>query len=123
MRDRLPPRRPLVEQAEIEVAVQRERERARNRRGGHEQHVGRLALGAERLALLHAEAVLLVDDGEPEPRERRGLLHQRVRADDEQRRRIGQPPGDLLSLARAQRCRSCRTGSIPNGASIADIER
>ena len=46
---------------------------------------GRLALGAERLALLDAEAVLLVDDGEPELAERRRLLHQRVRADDEQR--------------------------------------
>ena len=51
----------------------------------HEQHVGRLPLGAERLALLDAEAVLLVDDGEAEPRERGRLLHQRVRADDQQR--------------------------------------
>ena len=33
-------RRPLIENAQIELAVQRERERSRNRRGRHEQYVG-----------------------------------------------------------------------------------
>ena len=35
------------------------------------------------LALQHAEAVLLVDDAEPEPLEGDALLDERVRADDE----------------------------------------
>ena len=48
-----------------EVAVDRERERARDRRRGHVQHVRRAALG-ERRPLLDAEAVLLVDDGDRE---------------------------------------------------------
>ena len=37
---RLAPRRPLVEDAHIEVTVQRERERARDRRRRHQQGVG-----------------------------------------------------------------------------------
>ncbi len=45
---------------------QRERQRARNRRRGHDQHIRRLALGAERQSLLHAETMLLVDDREAE---------------------------------------------------------
>src|SRR5436190_1195396 len=86
----------------IEIAVEREGERTRDRRRRHQEHVGRLALGAERLALLHAEAVLLVDDGEPESCERRGLLHERVGADDERRRWIGEPRRDVATLLRAQ---------------------
>ena len=101
-RDRTTAGRPLVEHAEIEIAVERERERSRNRRRRHQQHVRRLALRAERLALLHAESVLLVDRGEAELRERRRLLHQRMRADDERRLRRREPRGDRLSLARRQ---------------------
>ena len=41
------------------------------------------ALRAQRRALQHAEAMLLVDDDEPERVKRDGLLGQRVRADDE----------------------------------------
>ena len=40
----------------------------------------------ERLALLHAEAMLLVDDGEPEPRERDALAQEGLGADGHGRR-------------------------------------
>ena len=43
------------------------------------------ALVAQRQPLVHAEAVLLVDDDQAELRERDALLHQRVRADDDVR--------------------------------------
>src|SRR5581483_1404089 len=82
-RDRTAARRTLVENAEIQVAIQRERERTRNRRGGHEQHVGRVAFGAEGFSLLHTESMLFVDRREPELGEYRCLLHERVRTDDE----------------------------------------
>ena len=41
------------------------------------------ALVGEQAALHHAEAVLLVDDRQRERAEGDGVLHERVRADDE----------------------------------------
>ena len=61
-------------------------------RGGHDQDVRRpAALGAQRVALLDAEAVLLVDDDEAEVGELDALLEQRVGADDD----AGPALGDL----------------------------
>ena len=45
---------------DVEVAVGGERQRARDRRGRHHQHVGVVALAPQLVALQHAEAVLLV---------------------------------------------------------------
>ena len=63
-----------------EVAVDGQRERARDRRRRHVEHVRAAPLG-ERGALLDAEAVLLVDDRDREVAEADLLLDQRVRAD------------------------------------------
>ena len=71
----------LVEHRDIQVAVERQRERARDRRGGHHQHVRVVALLAQGVALLHAEAVLLVHHRQPQPLKLDALLDQRVRAD------------------------------------------
>ena len=62
-RDRLPAGGLLVQHRDVHVAEIGQRQGARDRRRGHDQDVDRLALGAEREALVHAEAVLLVDDG------------------------------------------------------------
>ena len=82
-----------------------ERERARDRRGGHVQDVRARRsvrrLRVQRGALAHAEAVLLVDDGDREPREVDVLLDQRVRADDE------------AQLAASRACRARRRGGRP----------
>ena len=83
---RLAARRQVGNLRHVELAVVGERERARNRRGGHQQHVRPQPLRAQRGALRDAEPVLLVDDHQPQLVERDRLLHQRVRADDEVRR-------------------------------------
>jgi hypothetical protein len=58
----------LVEHAEVEVAVERERQGARDGRRGHHQDIGLGGGGLLHQAktLQHAEAVLLVDDDEAE---------------------------------------------------------
>jgi hypothetical protein len=83
--DRRAPRWQLVDQRIVEVRVGGHRQRARYRGRRHHQLVRRKAvrqaLLAQRQALVHAEAVLLVDDHQPQPRETDLLLEQRVRAD------------------------------------------
>jgi len=78
--------RALAQARLVEVAVLAERQRARDRRRRQVQRVRRAAgggLGLERGALAHAEAVLLVDDGDRQRGEAHGVLDQRMRADDE----------------------------------------
>ena len=87
---------------DVEVAVVRERERPRDRRGGHDQHVRVAALALQRHPLVQAEPMLLVDDGEREVGEAHRLLHQRVRADHE----VHRPVGDALEDPRAGPCPS-----------------
>ncbi len=60
--DRLAPGRLLAQLRNRHVAIQREHQGARNRRRGHEQEIGAPALGGEIQSLVHAEAMLLVDD-------------------------------------------------------------
>ena len=81
----LRPGRLLGELRDVEVAVVRHQQRARDRRRRHDQHVGAAAaaLGLQRQALVHAEAVLLVDDGEGQVLEHHVGLEQRVRADED----------------------------------------
>ncbi len=74
---RLAARRQLVDHRAIEIRVRGHRERPRDRRRGHDQLMRRarvaLALPLELQPLLHAEAMLLVDDHERESVERRRL--------------------------------------------------
>ena len=78
-------RRPQVRH--VEVRVEQLAEGPRDRRRRHQQDVGRLAAGLrlELVALLHAEAVLLVDDHEAEIGEFDRLLDQGVRPDHDPR--------------------------------------
>ena len=68
---------------DVEIGQHDLAERSRNRRGGHQEHVRRTALGAESLTLCDAEPVLLVDHGEREICEVDRLLHEGVRPDDD----------------------------------------
>ena len=102
--DRPPAGGEVAQHGDVEVAVGRQRERARDRRRGHVQHVRGEAvrrLAVERAALVDAEAVLLVDDRDREPVEGDAALDQRVGADQQ------------LQLARrelAQQVRAARRG-------------
>jgi hypothetical protein len=66
--DGLASRRQLVDHAHIQIAINRQRQRARNGRRGHHQYIRRRpftgSLFQERLPLLHAEAMLFIDDPE-----------------------------------------------------------
>ena len=57
-----------------------------------------MALGGKRHALMHAEAMLLVDHGQREVGELDIFLHQRMRADHEMDRAVGQAAQRLLLL-------------------------
>ena len=60
--DLFPAGRKFVDHGNIEIAVERHGERARNRRCGHDQHVRRHALLHQLKPLHHTETMLLVDD-------------------------------------------------------------
>ena len=83
--DRLAPRRLLVEARDVHVAIGGQQQRARDRRRRHHQELGAAscAFGLQREALMHAEAMLLVDDRKREIAERDVVLEQRMRADDD----------------------------------------
>ena len=106
--DRDPARRWRPQGRDVEVRVQHLAERARDRRRRHQQDVRRAArrLRLERAALLHAEPVLLVDDGQREVGERHLLLEQRVRPDHDRRLprrdRLGRVPPALAGQRAGQ---------------------
>ena len=134
--DRRPAGRQLAEGGDLEVAEHRHRHRPRDRRRGHHQHVrpGAGRLLAQRVPLLDAEPVLLVDDDQAKVGELDLVLEQGVGADHDpgvagehvaQRAaarphagRAGQQrhPGRLLGARRAARPRA-------SGPSIAVIDR
>ena len=102
--DRRPPPRQLGEGRDLEVAVHGHRDGARDGGGRHDEHVRGAALRAQGVALLDAEAVLLVDDDEPEVGELHALRQQRVGADDDARlpgRRLEQGPAAGRGAQRA----------------------
>ena len=82
--DRLPAARRPGDLRHVEVAVDRLRERSRDRRRRHMQDVGRTAF-RERAALLDSEAVLLVDHGDGQVVQRDAFLDERVRPDEDLR--------------------------------------
>ena len=104
--DRAPPRRKLGNLAHGQVAVDGQRERAGDRGGRHVEHVRR-PCGGERLPLLDAEPMLLVDDGDRHLAQVDACLDQRVRADDDARLERRLPLG-LRHGARQQAARDAR---------------
>ena len=117
-RDRTPARRQLAQGRDVEVAVGRQRQSARDRRGCHVQDVGddaAGALGVECGALPDSEAVLLVDHRDREVAELDAVLDQGVGADDEAELAARQVPEQIAPAlgrdrARQQRRRQRRTG-------------
>ena len=81
--DRLAAGRLLAQLRDVHVAEVSQHQRARDRRRGQHQHVDRLALARKREALVHAEAVLLVDDRERQVMKLDFVLEQRMGADQQ----------------------------------------
>ena len=78
---RQPSGRLLGQAGHIHLAPLRQQQRARDRRRGHHQHVGLLALAAQQQPLVHPEPVLLVDHRQRQVAIFHAVLEQRVRAD------------------------------------------
>ncbi|EKD61886.1 MAG: hypothetical protein ACD_54C00052G0001 [uncultured bacterium] len=63
--DRLATGRLFVQHRDIHIAITGQRKAARDRRGGHYQHICRLPLCTQLHPLRHAKAVLFIDHSEP----------------------------------------------------------
>ena len=103
--DRQPALRRGGDDRKIAQAFQRHRQCARDRRRGQCQHIHFGAQCLEAFLLLHAEAVLFVDDDQAEVVELHALLDQLVRADDDVELAVGhvfQRLGLLLGGAEAR---------------------
>ena len=92
-------RRQFVNDGHVQLAIDRQTQRARDGRRGHHQQMRIMALAHEFLALRHAELVLLVNDHQTKVSRRKPRFDQRVGADGEGRRaaldsafRIPAPP-------------------------------
>ena len=117
--DRLAVGRRQRELAHLEVAVDRERERSRDRRRGEVEDVRAAALD-ERGPLRDPEPVLLVDDGDREIGEVDLLLDERVRPDDDLRIARGDELPRCRVLLRAKRAREERDADAERRAQLVD---
>ena len=81
--DRQTPRRELLQKRYVEIPVNHHREASWNGRRRHHEQIAAEAFLAKLGPLEHAEAVLLVDDGEAELLERDALLDERMRSYNE----------------------------------------
>ena len=83
--DGLAPGRQFIEHRNIQIAVEDQRQRARDGCCAHDERVGILAFRADRRPLAHTEAVLLIRDHHAGIPEQDAFGKQRVRADDGKR--------------------------------------
>ena len=129
--DGLATAREFAQRRRFEVAVDGERDGARNRRRRHHQQVRRQSvgcLGAQPVSLLDTEPVLFVDDDHAEPLELHRLLQQRVRADDDARiagsRLRRAPPASVeATWTRSAVRRASRRSAPPSCPAIASGPR
>ena len=88
----------LVDDGHVQIAVDDERQRPGDGGGGQHQHMGGRGLFGQCRPLIHAEAVLLVGDDQPQP----GVLHilgqQGVGADAQVDAAAGQTGQNLPAL-------------------------
>ena len=84
----------------IQIAVDRLREGARDRRRRHDEDIRRIAAGDQTRSLQHAELVLLIDDNQPKIVEFARFIQERMCADNE------------LGSIRVPPSGSCRSGTL-----------
>ena len=104
------PRRQLINLADLQIAMHRQGEGARDRRGGHRQQMGLQALGQQPVALAHSEAVLFIDHHQTEAIELHRVLQKGMGAHQQLQLAIDQVLQQLPSAA----CR-CRAGEQGRG--------
>ena len=117
--DAASPRRSFAQGRDVEVSVAGQRQRARNRRRGEQQHVGHVALGDQCRTLLHAEAVLLVDDDQARAAGRRPPPP----AGRASRPRAGPTPGPAGAVVPPSPPRSADQPAAPAGGPAASSRR
>ncbi len=106
---------------EVAQAFQRHRQRARDGRGGEREHVHLRAQRLEAFLLLHAEAVLLVEDDQAQVGELHVLLDQLVRADDDVQLAFGQVLQRLRRLLGGPEARQLGDLHRPIGEAVGEI--
>ena len=118
--DGLPARRQFVEFAHIELAILRQRQRARDRRGSHRQHMwGALALACQHKPLADPEAVLFVDHDHGEIAIGDLVLKDRMGADHDVHTAVEQPHQRCLAhpaLVATRQQRDMRAGRFGHAA-------
>ncbi len=97
--DLAPARGLLIQHRDVQLAVDRPCERARDRRRRHDEHVRCLALAEQAGAVGDAESVLLVHDDEAEPSELHGRLGEGMGA----HQHVDAPGRELLEDPAARR--------------------
>ena len=80
--DRLAARRKLIQNGDVQVAVDQQAQRAGDGGSAHDQQVGVLGLFGQHPALADAKAVLLVHHGQAQPGKFHALAEDGVGADD-----------------------------------------
>ena len=114
----------LADARAAHVAVERERERARDGRRGHGEQVGARALALERSALVDAEAVLLVDDDEAQRREGDVVGEERRGSEEHARLARGdrlRDAGALVGGGRAGHERPGHVRGLEHGAELLGV--
>jgi hypothetical protein len=96
----------------VQVSIERHCQRTWNRRRGHHQKVGRVALGAELGPLQDAETMLLVDHDQTQRPKSYALLDERVRTDDQADLTRGDGFQKIVSLTLLER-RGQKSDPIP----------
>jgi hypothetical protein len=119
--DRMPVGRRGLDRAHVARAGEREIKRARNRRGRKREHIDEPEELLEFFLLLHAEALLLVDDDEAEVLEFDVLREQPVRADDDiDRAVLDARDGRALALRRLQAAQAIDADRV-GGVALAQV--
>ena len=106
---------------QVTHARQRHVQRARDRGRGQREHVGLRAQRLQSLLVAHAEAVLLVDDREPELLEAHVALHQAVGADHDVHAPRGEIGHHLVALLLRAEARELLDAHRLVGEAIAEV--
>jgi len=99
-RHRLPSGRQLVDDRNIQISVNRQGQRPRDRCRRHHQHVGCPPLATQGFPLAHSESMLFIHNRQPQILEFNAALDKCVRSHHEPHRAVGETRSDTGPIAR-----------------------